>query len=305
MLRIFSIKQFKIILLIILGINGEISFAQSLKGLYVDGFFNIIGNKQEENKLLIYAKENAFNYLILYNTTKIHRTKYALDNVIGSTIWKQFIHKAKSEYAINKIGVVGEKASSFLPASKYNNIVNNKPLDRIDVFNLEFEFWNKRLFRSGGYYCTTYLLKQGYDCTNEGAFDFYMTQLREMQKFKKNSPFLLVETYIGNPSDEQLVEIAKVTDRIFIHYYRDKTERLASYKLNRLFVLQKANSNLKIAPIFSSRDNHLGPWLKTHTINELPTIFFDQLKSISEIDIESLNFDGIIWYRYSSMPKAH
>ena len=291
------------ILFFLIGIltNG---FSQSIKGLYVNDFFNIIGNQTEEDKLLSYAKSNGFNYLILYNTSKIHRQKYPLNTKEGSNVWKLFIRKAKFEFAIEKIAVVGEKAASFSPVIKYNQIVNQKLIDRIDVFNLEFEFWNKRLYSPMGYYCTTYLSKQRYDCTNEGAFKFYIQQLKEMRKMTANTS-VEVETYIGNPSDGQLALIAKNVDRLLIHYYRKNIDRIASYKLNRLMVLQQTNPRLKIAPIFSSRENHSGPWLKTHKIDELPILFFKQLSSIPEINFKSLNFDGHIWYRYTNMPKNH
>lgn len=276
--------------------------AQSLKGLYVNDFYSIIGDDNKEDKLLTYAMANHFNYLILYNTAKIHRQKYPLDSKAGSKAWATFIKKAKSEYAIQKIGVVGEKAASFIPANIYNHLVEQDPIKRIDVFNLEFEFWNKRLYNSGGYYCKTYLLRQGYDCTNAGAFDFYIKQLKEMQKLKGESD-IEIETYIGNPTDDQLAIIAKVTDRILIHYYRKKIDRIAFYKLKRLLTIQETKPTLKIAPIFSSRENHSGPWLKTHKIDELAPLFFNQLKSAPVIDLNTLNFDGIVWYRYSDMPK--
>lgn len=302
MLKKNSIIHYKSLLIAIFLAFGTNGFSQSLKGLYVDDFFNIIGNQTKEDQLLSYARSNGFNYLILYNTAKIHREKYPLDSKNGSLIWKNFIHKAKSDFAIQKIGVVGEKAASFIPANIYNKNVNQVFTDRIDVYNLEFEFWNKRLYDPMGYYCTTYLSKQNYDCTNDGAFKFYIRQLQEMRKMTTNSS-IETETYIGNPTDEQLAIIAKNVDRLLIHYYRENTDWIASYKLNRLLVLQQSNPKLKIAPIFSSRENHSGPWLKTHKIDELPALYFNQLKSIPEINFKSLNFDGHVWYRYTDMPK--
>lgn len=294
-------KHFITLIIFLVGMF-DAADAQALKGLYVDDFFNIIGNEQSENSLLNYAKLNKFNYLILYNTASIHRKKYALNTSEGSFYWRQFISKAKEKYGINKIAVVGEKAESFLPAKEYNRIVKDNLNEKIDVFNLEFEFWNKRLYESGAYYCTTYLIKQGYNCNNEGAFQFYLFQLKEMKKLKGRSD-VEIETYIGNPSDAQLFEIARVVDRVLIHYYQNKIDNMASYKLNRIMVIQNKFPNLKIAPIFSSRENHLGPWLKTHRIDEVAPSFFKQLKTIKEINFNSLNFDGIIWYRYTSMPK--
>lgn len=278
------------------------AYGQNSKGLYVDDFKNILGKKEKENDLLIYAKQNDFNYLILYNTAFIQRNTYPLDNLKGIEIWRAFIKKAKTEYGILKIGIVGEKAASFIPALTYNEKVAYAKNEKIDVFNIEFEFWNTRLTNPDGYYCLSYLSKYGFECTNDGAFQFYIQQLDELKEMSQVA-HVETETYIGNPTDEQLAIIATKVDRLLIHYYRDKVDRLAYYKLNRLYVLENANPNLKIAPIFSSRENHLSPWLITHSINEVSPIFFDQLKSIPDIKRESLNFDGIVWYRYSSMPK--
>lgn len=301
----FTIQTILKSILLIAFINSTaLCMSQSVKGLYVDDFKNIIGNSVKEDALLNYAKSNDFNYLILYNTSAIHRELYPLDKTAGQEIWKHFIHLAKTKFNIQKIGVVGEKAASFFPAYEYNQSVKNNPLERIDVFNLEFEFWNQRLYKAGGYYCKTYLEKQGYACSNNGAFDFYLNQLKEMQKMKGDSP-VEIETYIGNPTDEQLVAIAKIADHLLIHYYRTKIDNLALYKLKRLLILQGINPQLKIFPIFSSRENHLGPWLKTHQLDEVPKGFFNQLKTIKEINPQSLNIDGIIWYRYSSMPKEN
>ncbi|MEI6816871.1 MAG: hypothetical protein WCL14_09700, partial [Bacteroidota bacterium] len=46
--------------------------AQSVKGLYVDGFSNILGNTNSEDSLLHYAHDNGFNYLALYDLWPIH-----------------------------------------------------------------------------------------------------------------------------------------------------------------------------------------------------------------------------------------
>jgi len=276
-------------------------FSQETKGLYVDDFKSIIGNLQAEKELLSYAKKQGFNYLILYNTSHIHRFKYPLNAPNGSAVWQAFIRLAKTKYGIQKIGIVGEKANSFLPAIQYNDALTDS-FARIDVFNLEFEFWNKKLTAPGGYYCTSYLQKQGYSCDTDGAFLFYLKQLQTMKKLTAHSP-VETETYIGNPSNEQLITMAPWIDRLLIHYYRNKTENLARYKLNRLEALQQANTNLQVVPIFSSRENHSGPWLKSHTEDELPPLFYKQLKGMKEIKPDVLKINGYVWYRYSDMPK--
>lgn len=276
-------------------------FSQEIKGLYVDDFKAILGHPLAEKELLSYAEKQGFNYLILYNTSHIHRFKYPLNAPNGSAVWQAFIRLAKTQYGIQKIGIVGEKANSFLPAIQYNEALTDS-LARIDVFNLEFEFWNKKLTAPGGYYCTSYLQKQGYSCNTDGAFLFYLKQLKAMKELTANSP-VETETYIGNPSNQQLIAMAPWIDRLLVHYYRNKTENLARYKLNRLEALQQANANLQVVPIFSSRENHSGPWLESHNENELPTLFYSQLKSIKEIKTDKLKIKGYVWYRYSDMPK--
>ncbi|MBN1651312.1 MAG: hypothetical protein JW857_08290 [Bacteroidales bacterium] len=288
-------------LILQVGMNSCV-FGQNSKGLYVDDFKNILGQQDKEQELLDYAKQNHFNYLILYNTAFIQRNKYPLDRKEGIEVWRAFIKKAKNEYGVSKIGIVGEKAASFIPALTYNEKVLYARTEKIDVFNIEFEFWNARLTNNSGYYCLSYLAKNGYECTSDGAFQFYIEQLDELKTFSKLAQ-VETETYIGNPSDEQLAQLSTKIDRLLIHYYRTHVDRIAFYKLNRLQVIEKVNPKLKIAPIFSSRENHLKPWLITHAIDEVKPIFFDQLKSIPEIKQESLNFDGIVWYRYTSMPR--
>lgn len=278
------------------------TYGQNTKGLYVDDFKNILGKQDKELELLNYAKQNNFNYLILYNTAFIQRNLYPLDQLQGIEIWRAFIKKAKNEYGVSKIGIVGEKAASFIPALIYNEKVAYSKGEKIDVFNIEFEFWNARLTNNSGYYCLSYLAKNGFECSAEGAFQFYAEQLDELKKLGKLAQ-TETETYIGNPNDEQLAILSTKIDRLLIHYYRTNVDRIAFYKLNRLQVIAKENPKLKIAPIFSSRENHLKPWLNTHAIDEVKPIFFNQLKSIPDIKQESLNFDGIVWYRYSSMPK--
>ena len=46
-------------------------FSQAYKGLYVDGFDKIIGNRNLEDELLKYCKTNGFNALCTYKTKNI------------------------------------------------------------------------------------------------------------------------------------------------------------------------------------------------------------------------------------------
>jgi hypothetical protein len=281
---------------------SSLGYSQNIKGLYVDGFYTILGDPIQEDALLTYAQSTGFNYLILYNAAKIQRKKYAFSNPKGSAVWQAFIVKAKTKYGIKKIGLVGEKAKSFTAIAEYNARVHYQSQKRIDVFNLEFEFWNRRLYGPNGYYGKTYLLKNNYPCTEEGAFRFYLKQLKVMNQLK-GKPEIEIESYIGNPSRVEIFKMAPLLDRLLVHYYRSKVEQIARYKINRLIDLQKANPNLKLVPIFSSRENHLGPWLKKHPMHTVDQDFYQQLKAIYPSNYKALNIKGFIWYRYSDMPK--
>ena len=148
---------------------------QETRGLYVNNFKDIIGNPDEEDKLLNFVREENFNYLLLYNLHHIHTNYFDMTVANQSMPLANFIEKAKTMYGVEAIGGVGEKFTSFEKMELYNLAHEDFPNRQLDVFNIEFEFWNNKLIEE--YYCTTYLENQGFECNQEGAFEFYLEQI--------------------------------------------------------------------------------------------------------------------------------
>ena len=158
-MRLTNIK-----LLLLSLLFSTVSFSQSIRGFYVNGFNSILGNTTSENTLLNYAQGNAFNYLCLYDVSAL--------NFSSSTVKTQFaafISKAKGQYGITQIGVSSENysffSSSILP---YNS---GRPAnEKVDVLNFEFEFWVTNSINT--LYCSKYLTPGGYSCDTAGACAF-------------------------------------------------------------------------------------------------------------------------------------
>jgi hypothetical protein len=273
-----------------------------LKALYVNDFVDIIDIESSEDKLLEYAHSNGFNYLIIYNISKVHRNRFPLDNQMTDDPFTNFIKKAKTQYGIKRISVVGEKATSFDPVLRYNlNHIKNE-YELIDGFNLEFEFWNSRLTGVDGYYCKTYFQEKGIPCNRAGAFYFYMDNLKLLRTIA--SEFQLdLESYVGNVSKEEMQKIIQYLNTIHIHYYRKNTKNIAKYKSSRLEAIIDGNSKVEVFPIFSSREKHMKEWLNDHDIDEVFPVFMEMLENDKSLSPVIENIKGHSWYRYTSMPN--
>ena len=280
------------------------SFSQDTlyKALYVDGFSDIIDIPSHETALLEYAQKNSFDYLIIYNITKIHRNRFPLDNQMTDDPFANFIRAAKAEYGIKRIAVVGESASALMPILKYNENHKANKDELIDGLNLEFEFWNSRLIDYEKYYCKTYLQELGLPCNRKGAFFFYLKQLQELRAITSEK-HLRLESFVGNATKDEMQELIQYINTIHIHYYRNKTKNIAKYKSERLDAIIDGGSKVEVFPVFSSRKKHLKPWLKDHSIDEIFPIFIDQLKGNESLLPVIKNIKGYTWGSYSEMPK--
>jgi len=89
--------------------------AQNIRGFYVGGFNTILGNTQREDSLLLFAKNNGFNYLALYNMYNVH-TATPLTNTTSAQTFANF-SKSKTQFSIADIGV---------PSENYAFLANDK-----------------------------------------------------------------------------------------------------------------------------------------------------------------------------------
>lgn len=131
-------------------------YCQNIKGFYVNGFNTILGNSLREDSLLIFAKNNGFNYLTLYDVHLINNIT-PLTNTTTAQTFADFINKAKTQYSITEIGVAAENFWFFKNIIQVYNQQHNNVNHKVDVYNLEFEFWIPSSTTTGSYYCTNYL----------------------------------------------------------------------------------------------------------------------------------------------------
>lgn len=278
-----------------------------LVGLYVDDFKNILGDEIAETSLLEFAQDNGFNYLLLYNLSYIHTHKYDLTDPDEAIILANFIERAKTDYGIAQVGAVGEKNASFDKVEVFNTLFGDSWFQKIDVLNLEFEFWTDVLSDVFGYYCENYLEPGGYPCTNAGAFDFYRDQL-ELIDERAHDMGIISEIYLGYTSDEESIALGERVDRILLHHYRTNHvygdgSSIYNYHTYRIRAIALSERKPAVMPIFSSRSYHMGPWLEDHSLHEametwlygIDGYYDDDSEGVSELPIS-----GNIWYRYTS-----
>ncbi|MEL6636341.1 MAG: hypothetical protein AAFW73_04740 [Bacteroidota bacterium] len=291
----------------LLGLNFYAPQAEEdLHGLYVNDFKHILGYPDRENQLLAFARDEGFNYLLLYNVNHLHRHRFDLTTARGARVLARFIRRAKQDYDIREVGVVGETARTFDVIQAYNRRYAGSLYHRVDAYNLEFECWNAKLVDS--YYCETYLERYGYACDQAGAFAFYLDQLKAIRQ-KTLALQLKCETYIGRPTPEQCAQIGQVCDRVLVHYYRQSDvyqngNSIYRYQDYRLPALAPERGRLLILPIFSARDQHMGPWLDSHSRAEAYHTYHWGQEGYRAQQAEwqdHLLIQGDQWYRYTDL----
>jgi Secretion system C-terminal sorting domain len=293
-----------LILILILPIN---LFAQNIKGLYVDGFSTILGNALKEDSLLNYAQAKGFNYLCLYQMHIVNAAT-PLNNASACVGFTNFVQKAKTQYGIAQIGVAGENYTFFANNIFTYNAQHALASQKIDVYNVEFEFWVPSSIGIGGVYCTDYLAPAGYTCDSAGAITYYVKMLREIDSLA-NAGGSISETYFGWFSATEANQIVQTNvDRILLSVYLPSANYSASYQYNyikgRLQHLASANQPVKVLPIYSAEPSFMQSWLTNNT-EALPFINMQQSLSAETASWKNkITLEGIQWFAYTDMPKT-
>jgi hypothetical protein len=280
-----------------------------LQGLYVNDFKYILGNTAAENELLEYASDSGFNYLLLYNLDYINDNLYDITDPQEALYFANFIEKSKTEYGIVQVGVVGENNASFNKIEAFNTIYNSDWFKTVDVLNLEFEFWGNVNNNTFAYYCTKYLVPNALPCTNQGAFDYSYPEMAAIDQRAHNMG-CTSEIYLGSPTNQQLLAISEVTDRVLLHYYKtsdtyNNGNSIYNYKPYRLQEIAQSNRKPPVMPIFSSRPSHMGPWLDSHSIIQpMDTWLNGQNSYYNDAAVQSVKIAGHQWYRYTDLKPS-
>ncbi len=280
--------------------------AQAIKGLYVDGFNSILGNIQKEDSLLLFAKNNGFNYLTLYQMHLVNAST-PLNNVSTCITFTNFVRKAKTQFGIAQIGVAGENYSFFANNVYPYNQQHNLASEKIDVYNVEFEFWVPTSIQPGGVYCVDYLTNAGLPCDSFGAFTYYKKMLKQVDSLA-NMGGSISETYFGWFSANEGTEIIQSgVDRILVSVYIPSTNYSTSYQYNyiknRLQNLASNNIVVKVLPIYSAETNFMNTWASSNLFFTPYTDLQNSLLAESASWKNNIQLEGIQWFTYSEMPK--
>ncbi len=278
------------------------SSAQSpaVKGLYVDRFATILGNSSSEDSLLQYAQNGQYTYLALYDLGPVHLA-HNLTTVGTSAVLANFIQKAKQIYNIDQVGAIGENFSFFNTVINIYNQIHTNPLQKFDVYNVEFEFWNTTQVSPGNYYCVNYLAPASLSCDTAGAFAYYRKLIHQVDSLA-NATGVISETYVGLFNAGQAVVIANTVDRILLHDYINNYSSLYTYVRTRLQYIAGRNVITNVIPIFSAEPGFMGPWLSTHTLIQPYNDLYADLAAETGTWKAYINLLGYQWFDYSYMP---
>jgi len=288
-----GLTKIKLLLLSLLFTSA--TYSQNIRGFYVDGFDDILGNTSSENTLLNYAQGNGFNYLCLYNVSGL--------NLLSATVKTQFasfISRAKGQYGITQVGVSSE-TSVFLSTYIIPYNAGRPASEKVDVLNFEFEFWVMNSITN--LYCSMYLTPNGYSCDTAGAFAYAKTQFTSIDNLAASNG-LISEMYFGWPNQGQMLWFASRADRILLHAYRTSDVDVYSYSRTRLSYLSSNSTTVKIIPIFSSESSFMGPWLASHPITQPYTTYAAGLAAETATWKSKITLEGSHWFKYTTMPAT-
>lgn len=298
----------RVLSLCLLMLLATTASSQEIRGLYVNGFKNIVGDSLKEDSLLQFAQDYNFNYLLLYNLYHIHTQRFSITDPTESDTLADFIEKAKTAFGVLQVGATGETFNSFTNIDNYQQDYAGQPNKQFDSYNIEYEFWNTGSTGAGGYYCTTYLTDAGLTCDTAGAFTFYLEQIQRLDSLA-NVRGVLSETYIGHPTAGQSRQIGDTLDRVLVHYYRGSDvygngNSIYNYNSHRLEDLAPTNDTLDVLPIFASTSSFMGSWLETNSLESAYDTWMNGQNAWDDASgswKDHINIQGYQWYAYSSM----
>lgn len=297
----------KVLLLLSLLIASQ-SFSQTVRGLYVDGFSTILGVQEKEDSLLRFAENNGFNYLTLYQMHMVNANT-PLTDVTTAQPFADFVSKAKTQFNIARIGVASENFNAFSTVYHIYNQQHPDPNERIDVYNLEFEFWVPASVEPGGAYCDDYLAPNGIPCDTAGAFSFFKANLHKIDSLAETDG-AISEAYFGWFNNGQAIQIIETgVDRILLSTYIPSANYSAGYQYNyletRLQQLAQANTNVKILPLYSAETDFMHDWSVVNPFFQPFNDLSNSLQAETSSWKQFLQPEGIQWFAYTDMPKKN
>ena len=246
----------------------------------------LLGDTAQENSLLTFARNNGINYLIFYDLNAL------VANSTRATQVASLINRARTQYGVQQIGAaLGDTAGA-------NNIVayNNAHTanERIDVLNLESEFWNQ--------------------ADRASALNNVVNILDSFKSLAQANN-METEYYIGwlNNATEG-ARIGNAVDRVLVHFYRQDDVDIINYGIERLQYLATASRKVRIAPIFSNEgptntgdptSYFMGPWLNTHPNDQAFKTWITAYNALNATWKSNLDVMGGTWFLYNYFPTIY
>lgn len=269
------------------------------RSLYIDNFNNILNSYKNQEELFKFTEEHKITELILYDLHKVHK-QFDISNSETNQVLADFIREAKTKHGIKKVSASGESGDFFIKAIHPYNLSRKDKIERFDIYNLEYEYWNEPQSKPGGYYCETYLKNGQLKCDRENSFKYYIGTLETMRLLADElDKDIMVEAYIGNFNRKEVKQISAHVDKLLIHNYVAREQRMFPYVKERLKLLEEINSGIKVSILYSTECRYLGKYLQNHSFYESEDIFFKQLNYFQKDLDEHLNFTGFTYYNYS------
>jgi len=319
-----------LVIISVLSLSGIRAQVDDLtKAIYIDNFFKadssqiILGDSMAETQLFDYAQNCGFNYLILYGLSAVPLG----NNPDAVDALRSFVRRAHEDYNI-KLGCIGQSSKFFSRIhNKYQALDIVDSVERLDSYNLEFEFWKSyHADIYEGYYCEYYLAPNGYSCDSIGAFEFAMDELTKIDSLAallsdtsifQSPSTVTTEIYVGWNNEYHAEVLAdkvsqKELDRILGAVYKSAEEdgslNLFYYyhQVERLAFLGNTAEPISFLPIFAVKEkqgNHLQDWMDT--IGSIPYVwehYAGQFNNDTILPLDSIYLEGYVWFNYSQMP---
>lgn len=82
-----------------------------------------------------------------------------------------------------------------------------------------------------------------------------------------------IGVYIGNANEQEMLALADVADRIFVHRYTTNGNSTYDGIKTRLSYLATSDKRTKILPLYSAEPEFMGPWYTTNGIKKAESAF--------------------------------
>ncbi len=249
-------------------------------GLYVSLHMGrndqLLGNAQREQQFINFVRDGGFTYLIFYELEGMNPSSAKAQQ------FASLVSRAKLTAGVTQVGAALGNASEADTVVAYNN--NRPASERIDVLNVEYEFWNKP------------------DRKTEFA-----TTISMLERFRAvaSANQLMTEIYIGWIEEAEAAPLANVTDRILVHFYRPNDVNIVNFGIERLEWLAAASRKVKIAPIFSNEGPNntndlpfMGCWLEKNPHQQAYTSWKAQYDALDKPWQANIEVVGSTWFVY-------